>query len=69
MGKRGLLGPAGDMAVLCVRLVSAAKARPPQPLIPLLFWLPQRWEQAAQFSHTQPDSVVIFAPFSWSSWA
>ena len=65
----GLPGATDDMAALCTRLMPSAKARPPQPLLPLLFRVAQGWQQAAQFSHTQSDPLLDTAPFSRSCWA
>jgi hypothetical protein len=64
-----LPGATDDMAALCARLMPSTKARPPQPLLPLLLRVPQGGQQAAQFGHTQSDLLVDTAPFVRSSWA
>ncbi len=64
-----LPGATDDMAALCARLMPSTKARPPQPLLPLLLRVPQGGQQSAQFGHTQSDLLVDTAPFFRSSWA
>jgi hypothetical protein len=64
-----LPGAARDMAAVCAGLMPAAKARPPQPLVPVLLRVPQGGQQTAQFGHTQSDSFVEASPFSPSLWA
>jgi hypothetical protein len=64
-----LPGAADDMAALRAGLMLSAKARPPQPLLPVLLRVPQSRQQSAQFGHTQSDLLVDTAPFSRSAWA
>ena len=64
-----LQGATDDMAALCARLMLAAKARPPQPLLPVLLRVLQGRQQAAQFGHAQSDLLLDTAPFSRSCWA
>jgi hypothetical protein len=64
-----LSGATDDMAALCARLMLSAKARPPQPLLPVLLRFVQRRQQSAQFGDTQSDLLLDTAPFSPSCWA
>jgi hypothetical protein len=62
-------GPAEGMMALSVRLMAPPKARPPQPLLPLLLRVSQGGQQPAQFGHAQSDLLLDTAPFSRSTWA
>jgi hypothetical protein len=64
-----LPGATDDMAALRAGLMLSAKARPPQPLLPVLLRFVQRRQQSAQFGHAQSDLLVDTAPFSRSAWA
>ena len=64
-----LPGATDDMAALCARLMPSTKARPPQPLLPVLLRVLQGRQQAAQFGHAQSDLLLDTAPFSRSCWA
>jgi hypothetical protein len=64
-----LLGATDDMVALCARLMLSAKARPPQPLLPLLLSFVQRRQQSAQFGHAQSELLLDTAPFPRSCWA
>ena len=65
----GLPGTTEDMAALGARLMPSAKARPPQPLLPLLLRFAQGGQQSAQLRHTQSDPLLDASPFFRSCWA
>src|SRR5260370_25172177 len=61
--RRRLTSAALHMVLSVLRLMVSTVARPPQPPSALLFWLPQKMKQAAQFRNTQPENCSLWSAF------